>query len=191
MHSFRAICVFFVFVPPFALPTALSQSEPKLVSLFCEEIVADPERAPAIVGSDQAWEQFARRLETRRVVSHLKVKSFPAYRTCVRTHRQDFEYGEFLLSGKKLLEEQQARQSLPRTVSLREQKGLLDREISLPLVGQVVIRPGRDFRADPVHSDNRLVRHARYGHLWNRFLEGVRHKARVYTNTIQFVKNLD
>jgi hypothetical protein len=160
------------------------EKEAPLVQIFCDAVIAraqvgaaKPDGTPEAdlsegreLSESEAWDRLVQRLESREPIPEARVLDPVAYERCLQENRQEFQDAEFILDGKKLLEEtvkspKKPEPSLPREAA----------QINLGGLGSFSL----DFSAQSnarrtVSIDDERQREGRYQDLWRSFLSRLR-----------------
>ncbi|NBY19946.1 hypothetical protein EBQ74_06800 [bacterium] len=160
-----------------------------IVEIFCTAVLENADQEKRAQSLDQIWLVLEQHFESGKLFSALlnttqieqqleKTKNTPIFKKCVDENRHDFEYGEFLISGKKIVRMSLELLQKSGTAHLSEASfNFADSSILPPDMALNLSDPSIDVeRSKTIETISK--REKRYNALWQDFLAHLKDRSK-------------
>lgn len=184
------VILFFVVGPSGWSQDLSGPNKYRLVDIFCTALTEQQSHPEKFTDSEKIWslleqnfqegELFSVLMDTqKRSVEFQKVKTTEIFQNCIEQNRKEFELGEFVLNGLKIVRESlkayQSKQSLQISSAIFPVSGI---DESGPEV-QVEISSSNSRIGDLKEVEAVIGREKKYSQLWQQFIQGLKSKSKI------------
>lgn len=160
-----------------------------LVEIFCTAMVEQSNQQPKSKTIDDVWPELEKHFESGKLFSFMlspaqlageieKIKSTPIFRKCLDENRKEFEYGEFLISGKKIVHKSLESLQQPSQVILSGASFSFQGSSFLPADMALNFSEPNGEDEKPRLIENVAKREKRYNALWQDFLANLKTRSK-------------